>query len=359
MAESMRAQVFYEAEKMAFERIEKPKISDIEVLVKVHNVGICGSDLSYYFGWSPVGTASGKGPLVLGHEFTGEVAEVGAVPKSMGLFEPGDRVVVNPVQFCNACEDCAAGNTHFCQHGTVVGVTGDGAFAEYAISKYTGLFKLPENISYEAGACIEPLACAVAGMNKLDIRPGQFVAVFGPGPIGIMMVEMAKKAYGAGKVALIGTRDYRLEAGRRAGADYLFNYSEKGSKYYVPDLKKAIEKLTNGRLANRVITPTASNEAFEQGVEVGGNCSIIVQFGLPDGDAKFSIPALSFHTMDKQIRSSWLAPGVWPQTIRMVQTGLVNLESLITHKVPLEDAEKAIRDLRERTGNPLKCEIVV
>jgi len=359
MAETMNAQVFYEAERMSLERIPVPKVSDTEVLVKVRNVGICGSDVSYYYGWSPVGTPTGKGPLVLGHEFTGEVVEVGTVPKSMELFKPGDRVVVNPVQFCNACEDCASGNTHFCQHGTVPGVTVNGAFAEYCLSKYTGLYKLPDSVSFEAGACIEPFACAVNGMNKLDIRPGQFVAVFGPGPIGIMMVETAKKAYGAGKVALIGTRDYRLEAGKRAGADYLFNDKDKSSKYYVPDLKKAIAEVSGGKLADRIIVPTGSNEGFEQAVDVGGNCSIIVHFGLPDGDAVFKIPALSFHTMDKQIRSAWLAPGVWPQTIRMVETGLVNLESLVTHKVPLQNAEKAIQDLRNRVGNPVKCEVVL
>ncbi len=359
MPETMKAQVFYEAEKMKLERLPRPTISDIEVLVKVRNVGICGSDISYYYGLSPVGTPTGKGPLVLGHEFTGEVVEVGSVPKSMGLFKPGDRVVVNPVQYCGACEDCASGNTHFCQHGTVPGVTVDGAFAEYCVSKYNGLFKLPDNISFEAGACIEPLACAVAGMNKLSIEPAQFVAIFGPGPIGIMMVEMAKKAYGAGKVALVGTRDYRLEAGQRAGADYIFNYQEKSSKYYVSDIKKAIADITGGRLADRIITPTGSEEGFETAVDVGGNCSIIVQFGLPDGDATMKVPALNFHTMDKQIRSSWLAPGVWPQTIRMVQTGQVNLEPLITHRAPLDSAEKAIQDLRNRVGNPIKCEIVL
>ena len=215
MSEQMNAQVFYEKEKMVYEKIPMPKVTDTDVLVRVKNVGICGSDISYYYGMSPVGTATGKGPIVLGHEFTGEVVEVGSVPKALGLFKPGDRVVVNPVQFCNACPDCAEGNTHMCSHGSVPGVSVDGAFAEYCVSKYTGLFKLPDSVSYAAGACIEPLACAVNGMNRLDIKPGQFVAVFGPGPIGIWMVELAKKAYGAGRVALVGTRDYRLEAGRK------------------------------------------------------------------------------------------------------------------------------------------------
>lgn len=359
MAEKMKAQVFYEAEKMEMEELAVPKVSETDVLVKVKNVGICGSDVSYYYGWSPVDTSTGKGPLVLGHEFTGEVVEVGAVPKAKGLFKPGDRVVVNPVQHCGACYACASGRTHMCQNLSVPGVSVNGAFAEYCSSLYTGLFKLPDNVSYAAGALIEPLACGVNGMNKLDIESGQFVAVFGPGPIGLMMVQMAKTAFGAGKVALIGTRDYRLEAGKKAGADYLFNVSDKKSPYYTPDLKKSIADVTNGELADRVIVPTGSNEGFELGVEIGGNCSIIVHFGLPDGDAVFKIPALSFHTMDKQIRSAWLAPMVWPQTIRIIQEGLIDLESLITHKSSLEDTVSTIDALKNRVGNPIKAEVVL
>ena len=109
-------------------------------------------------------------PIVLGHEFTGEVVEVGAIPKSMGLFKPGDRVVVNPVQHCNACYACASGHTNLCGNLYVPGVNADGAFAEYAISRYTGLFKLDDNVSYAAGAFIEPLACAVYAHEEAGDR---------------------------------------------------------------------------------------------------------------------------------------------------------------------------------------------
>lgn len=93
----MKAQVFYEVEKMILEEIPIPEVIDIDILVKIKNVGICGSDITYYYGLSPVGTPMGKGPLVLGHEFSGEVVKVGKVPKSLDLFKEGDRVVVNPV----------------------------------------------------------------------------------------------------------------------------------------------------------------------------------------------------------------------------------------------------------------------
>lgn len=356
MAEKMKAQVFYEGEKMELEEVPVPEVTDVDVLVQVRNCGICGSDISYYFGLSPVDTATGKGPLILGHEFTGEVVEVGAIPKSMGLFKPGDRVVVNPVQHCNACYACAAGRTNLCANLHVVGVSADGAFAEYALSRYTGLFKLDDAVTYAAGAFIEPLACAVYGMKKLAIEPGQFVAIFGPGPIGIMMVQIAK-ATGAGKVAMIGTRDYRLEEARKWGADYIFNTKDEKSPYYVKDLKAVIADVTHGLLADRAINPASPNEAFEQAIDITGGGAIIVHFGLPNADDVIHVPADAFHKADKEIRASWLAPGVWPQTIRMIQEGLLNLEPLVSKTVPLSDAATAIVDLRARKGDPIKVQV--
>jgi L-iditol 2-dehydrogenase len=354
----MKAQIFYEAEKMKLEEVDIPEITDIDVLVKVKNVGICGSDISYYYGLSPVGTETGKGPIVLGHEFTGEVVKVGSVPEKMGLFAPGDRVVVNPVQQCNACYACAEGKTNLCTNLNVPGVTVDGGFAEYSVSRYTGLFKLPDDVSYGAGAFTEPLACVVYAMKKLDIVPGHFVAVFGPGPMGQMMIQMAKST-GAGKVALIGTRDFRLESGKAAGADYLFNLSDKKSPYYTGDLKQSISDLTGGNLAERAIVPTSSNDAFELAVEITGNAGITVHFGLPNEDDVMKIPALSFHTMDKEIRSAWLAPLSWPTAIRVIKEGLVDVESMITHTYPLEETEKAIIDLKNRVDDPMKVQIVM
>lgn len=358
MKGKMKAQVFYEKENMKLEEVEIPEVTDIDVLVKVKNVGICGSDISYYFGLSPVGTETGKGPIILGHEFTGEVVEVGRVPEKLGLFSKGDRVVVNPVQHCNACYSCAQGKTNVCTNLNVPGVTVDGGFAQYSVSRYTGLFKLPDDVSYAAGAFTEPLACVVYAMKKLQIEPGHFVAIFGPGPMGQMMIQMAKST-GAGKVALVGTRDYRLEEGKKAGADYLFNTSDKKSKYYTADLKKSISGVTGGVLAERAIVPTSSNEAFEQAVEITGNSAITVHFGLPNEDDVMKIPALSFHTMDKEIRSAWLAPLAWPTAIRVIKEGLVDVESMITHSYPLEDTEKAIIDLRNRVGDPMKVQIVM
>jgi L-iditol 2-dehydrogenase len=353
MAEMMKAAVFTDIEKIEMAEVPVPRVGEADVLVKVKACGICGSDISYFYGLSP----TGKMPIILGHEFTGEVVEVGAIAKSKNLFKPGDRVVVNPVQHCNACYACASGHTNLCQHMSVPGVDADGAFAEYALSRYTGLFKLADNVSYAAGAFIEPLACAVYAMNKLEIVPGNSVAIFGPGPIGIMMVQIAKKT-GAGKVIMIGTRDYRLEEARKWGADCVFNIKDQKSSYYASDLKAAIADVTNGNLADRAINPTGDNAAFEQSIDVTGGGAIIVHFGLPNADDVIHVPADAFHKADKQIRASWLAPGVWPQTINMIAEGLLNLEPLVSHTRPLSEAAQAIMDLKNRVDNPIKVQIV-
>jgi len=264
--------------------------------------------------------------------------------------------VINPVQHCNACYACASGHTNMCANLYVPGVNADGALAEYALSRYTGLFKLPDAVSYAAGAFIEPFACAVYGVKKLDLEPGQSVAIFGPGPIGLMMVQYIK-SLGAGKIFLVGTRDYRLEEGKKWGADHLINTADAKSPYYAKSLKEAIADLTHGALADRAIVPTSSNDAFEQAIEVTGNAAIIVHFGLPNEGDVIRVPALSTHTMDKQIRFSWLAPMVWPTAIRAISEGLVDVESLVTGFVPLSDAATAIQGLKARAHDPIKVQV--
>lgn len=358
LPKTMKAQVFYEKEKMKYEEIPVPQISDDEILVRVKAVGICGSDVAYYFGNSPLETPTGKGPLVLGHEFTAEVVQVGAVPAKAKLFKPGDRVVVNPVQHCNACEICAKGQTNLCECKSVIGVSVNGGFAEYCASKYTGLVKLPDDVSFEEGALTEPLACVTYGIQNMQITPGNFVVIMGPGAIGLMMLQLAKSS-GAGKVALVGGPgdDYRLEAGKKLGADHLINVADKNSKHYTANLEAEISKLTGGRMADRVITPTGSVEAMEAALTVSGRRSTVVYFGLPSDKAVIRVPALKSIFWDKTIRFSWLAPFTWPTAVGAVANKLVDTKALITHRFPLAKLEEAIQSVANRQGSVLKAVI--
>jgi L-iditol 2-dehydrogenase len=358
MEGKMKAQVFYEPEVMKMEMIDIPQIAANEVLVRVKATGICGSDVSYYYGHSPLGTSDGKGPLVLGHEFSGEIVEVGALPASLGLFKPGDRVTCNPVQQCNACEMCAEGKFNICPNAVVPGVTVNGAFAEYTKMNYTHVYKIPDNMSFEDAAIIEPLACGTYGVKKLGVKPGDFVVVFGPGPIGIMMVQLIK-ASGAGKVVIVGTRDYPLNAALELGADYAVNIRDTSSKFYTSDIDARIAELTDGKMADRVIVPTSSKAALQNALTVSGAGATIVYFGLPGEDDKIEVPALSAIQSDKTIKFAWLAPLVWPTAIKAVSNGLVKLDKLVTHKFSLDNVEEGIHFMKTSKEDKLKGLVVI
>ncbi len=354
MAEKMKAQVFYEPLDMRLEERDIPEPADDQVLIRVKACGVCGSDIAYYWGESPLETEDGKGPLIIGHEFTGEVTKVGALPAKLGLFEPGDRVVVDPVQYCNACEICKRGQVNLCEKKAVLGVSDDGGFAEYCVSHYTGLHKLPDNVSYEQGALTEPLACATYALQNAAVNPGDFAVIIGPGAIGIMMLQLVKSS-GAGKVVLVGTRDYRLEVGKALGADEIINTKDSSSPYYTADLKEKIGDMTAEKFADVVITPTGAVPAMEQAFEISGRRARIVFFGLPGADDYIKIPALDTIFWDKTIQFSWLAPFTWPTALQALSAGLVNVDPLITHSIELENLVQGLSDVRERKGNVMKA----
>lgn len=358
MGETMKAQVFYEPNDMRLEEVAVPQIADDEILIRVKACGICGSDIAYYFGDATLETESGKGPCVLGHEYAGEVVKVGAIPESLGLFAAGDRVVLDPVQYCNACEICKKGQVNLCEEKSVLGVSCDGGFAEFSKSKYTGVHKLPDNVSYEHGSLTEPLACATYANQNLEIGPGDFCVVIGPGPIGLMMAQLAKSS-GAGTVALVGTRDYRLEVGAKLGADVLINTEDSNSKYYVECLKDKIAELTGGKMADRVVTPTSSVPAMEQALDISGRRSVIVFFGLPGPDDKIGVPALDSILWDKTIRFSWLAPFTWPPALQALAAGLVDVEPLVTHSFQLDELVSGLGRVKAREDNVMKAVVAL
>lgn len=357
MEGKMKVQNFYEPLVMQYEEHDIPLIADNEVLIKVMACSICGSDISYYYGHSPLGTADGKGPQYLGHEISGVVAEVGALPKRAGLFQEGDRVAVNPVQQCNACEACMRGEFNVCEHSEVIGVSCNGGFAEYVKVKYTHVYKIPNEVSFEHGALAEPLACAAYGIKRLDIQLGQDVVIFGPGPIGLMMVQLAKAA-GAGRVLLVGRRDYPLEVGKQVGADFVVNIKDVDSPYYAADIVEAVREKF-GKLAPRCIVPTSNMEALQNALKVTGASSTIVYFGLPGENDKLEIPMLEAINLDRTIKCAWLAPLVWDNVFHVIASGQVDLAPIITHKFTLEECEDGIKFMKESKENKIKGVILI
>ena len=352
MKEKMKAQVFYEPGDMRVEEVNIPRPAPDEVLVRVKASGICGSDIAYYWGLSFLETKTGKGPLILGHEFSGDVVELGEIPKNKALLEQGDRVTVDPVQYCDACRTCAKGKVNLCPNATVLGVSTNGAFAEYVRCKYTNVYKLPSNVTYEQGAFSEPLSCAIHAIEKLKIFIGDMCVVFGPGPIGCMMVQLAKHS-GAGKVVMVGTRDYRLELAQKLGADEILNVKEKGSEWYVENLEDRIRDMSGGEMADKVVCATASLQAAHQALKISGRGSTVVFFGLPGSDDVLEVPFLQNLLFDKDIRFAFRSPFTWNSTLQALSE-IVGTHSLISHQLTLERLAEGMDMVKKREGKAQK-----
>jgi threonine dehydrogenase-like Zn-dependent dehydrogenase len=344
----MRAAVFYDVEDIRLEDVPEPKIGDEDVLVEVTACGICGSDLEYYTGRSPVGTPDGKGPLILGHEFAGRVVAAG---KDAHGVKEGDRVAVNPIQSSSAGDFSRSGNPHF-DLSVVLGVTTNGAFAKYVRTKAEHAYKLPDSMTDEQGAFVEMLAASLNAVEKAEIRLGDLVVIYGPGPVGLSMVQLAKAS--GGRVVIVGTRDYRLELAKGMGADHAFNIADASSPYHTADLAASIREVNAGEPAERAIVATASEDATQGALEVTGNGSTIVYMGLAGPDDVVKLPMLASLAMDKTIRFSWLYPNQWPNTIRLLREGLVDTSKIITHSIALDKIDEGIRQVVARDDGVIK-----
>ena len=350
----MKAAVFYDREDLRLEDVSEPEAGPDEVVVKVLACGFCGSDLEYYYGKSPLGTPTGKGPLVLGHEVCGEIVQAGKLGAQYGLAE-GDRVAVNPVQSCNACNACRAGKLQFCANLTVLGVTMNGGFAQFAKTKIAHAYKIPDSLTDEQGAFVEMLSSAVYAVQRAEIEPESFAVVYGPGPVGLSMVQLLKSE--GARVGIVGTRDYRLQLAKDLGADHVWNVKDESSPFYTADLGKAIQDVNGGALADRVLVATASVQANQQAIEISGPASVVVLMGLASPDDAISVPLLSNLYLDKTIRFSLLYPLQWPTAIKILAGKTVDTSKIITHSASLDGIAPAIERVLNRDDEVIKTVI--
>ncbi len=282
----MKAAVFHDVRDIRLEEMPDPTPGPADVIVEVSACGICGSDLEYYYGRSPVGTPDGKGPLVLGHEFSGVVVAMGDEATGVAV---GDRVAVNPIQSSASDDLSRSGNPHYDLH-EVLGVTTHGGFARYVRARAEHAYRLPDSMSDEQGAFVEMLAASVNAVEKANITLGDLCVIYGPGPVGLSMVQVAYRS--GARVAMVGTRDYRLELAKEMGAEFVFNVGDKGSKYYTDDLAGSIREANCGALAERAILATSVVEACQQALDITGNGSTIVYMGLAGPDDVVKLPML-------------------------------------------------------------------
>jgi (R,R)-butanediol dehydrogenase/meso-butanediol dehydrogenase/diacetyl reductase len=342
----MKAAVWYGKEDIRIENIPEHKVEAGQVKIRIEACGICGSDLHEYTSGPfiipsrphPL-TGREGGPIILGHEFSGEVTEVG---KGVTKVQAGDRVTVNPLIYCGECHYCRKGNHLMCSKLATVGFAWDGAFAEYGVFPEYSILKLPDSVTYEMGACVEPLAVAVHAVNRSGLKIGDNVAVIGAGPIGLL-VQQACKAAGAGKVFVSEPMKVRSETAEKMGANAVLNPGE-------VDIGKEIASLTDGLRADIAFDCVGIKQTFESCIKVTGRRARICIVGLALKPIEVSFMRLWGH--EKELTFSQGYDGEFPAAINYLADGRVNVDDYITKTIPLDDFVEG--GIKELISNPDK-----
>jgi L-iditol 2-dehydrogenase len=342
-AETMRAAVLRAWDDVAVEQVPVPEPAAGEALVRVRACGICGTDLKLVSGgfegrWPP------SLPFVFGHEWCGEVVALGPDADSSGL-AVGDRVAAENHAGCGECARCRAGRYNLCERaGTpgyrLYGHTAQGALAEYAARPARLLHRLPAGVSDQAGALVNQGALAVHAVRRTGLDPGAAVAVFGPGLLGLLTLQIAR-ASGAGRVLVVG-RGPRLELAGELGADDLVDYTR-------GDPGEAVRELTGGRGVDRVYDCTGDARVLPQLLRATARGGRIALLGLTAGKtAELSPDALVLDEIDLLgIRSS---PNAYPGMIALLASGAVRTGPLVRDLYPLEQVSVALAALRDRSA---------
>lgn len=320
--------------------VPEPKVGPGEVKIRVKSVSVCGSDIHIWHDAHPYWP-----PMILGHEFSGEIVEMGA---SVEGWRVGERVVSETrTGSCGVCPACQSGVPQVCKMKRPPGIGRDGAFTNYLVMPARLLHKLPDNITYEQASMIEPTACCVYGLiERVRINAGETVVVQGPGPIGLLTAMVAKAA-GASKVIVSGTArsaGLKLQKALEVGATRVVNVGEE-------DLEKAVMAETNDVGADIVMECSGNPQAIEQSFKIVKRLGKIGVLGIsgkkegvlvPWDVALFKAPAVTFC-----FSSSWNA---WETVIRMISSGILPVEKLITHREPLAKWHEVMSDLEAGKG---------
>ena len=330
---TMRALVKAKAERgIWLESMDRPGIGHNDVLIKVHRTAICGTDIHIYQ-WDDWASKTIPVPLAVGHEFAGEIVECGIEVRGYAV---GDRVSAEGHVTCGFCRNCRAGRRHLCMNTVGVGVNRAGAFADYIAVPAFNIFKIPDSISNDMAAILDPLGNATHTALSFDLV-GEDVLITGAGPIGIMAVAIARYA-GARHIVITDINDYRLELARKMGASVALNVTEGSIDQTMQDL--------------------GMEEGFDVGMEMSGNPGAfrdmlrtmhhggkVALLGIPPDETSIDWTQVIFKGL--QIKGIYGREmfETWYKMSSMLQSGL-NIQPIITHHFPLDEFQQAF-DLME------------
>lgn len=321
MTATMRASFLLKQGELVVKQIDVPELDADEVLVKVAAVGVCGSDV-HYFQHGKIGPYVVEKPLILGHELSGTITAVGASVDSSRI---GQRVAVEPQRPCDKCEQCLAGRYNLCPQMEFYATPPiDGGFAEYVKIQSRFAFPIPDNVSFEAAALIEPLSVCVWAAQKAEIKAGSRVLIAGAGPIGVIMAQVAR-AFGAAEVVITDIAEDRR--------DFALNH---GATRAIDPRIENVEGLG----VNAFVDASGVAQAVYSGIKAVGPAGHVLLVGL--GAEDMVLPVSHIQNNEIWVTGVFRYANTWPTGIELVATGKVDLDVLVTHKFGLDEVESAL-----------------
>ena len=341
----MKAAVLSGVKKFKYMDVDRQEPKDGELLIRIKAVGICGTDMELYYGTMPFfKTGLSKYPLIPGHEWSGVVEKVG---KGVASFKPGERVTGDVSIGCGKCINCKRGLYSCCKNRREVGISGgkDGAFAEFIVMPEQFTYKLPEAVSFDAGALTETTATVIKSIRRTPIPLGSVVLVLGAGPIGLMGLQ-ASVVGGAGYSIVAARKDPKLKIAKQLGADRVVNVLKE-------DLLKVVKEISDGLGVDYCIEASGGIDMMAQAsflVRDGGIINIVGIYPTTIPNYDMSDVVLR----DIALIGSVASPNAWEATLKLMGSGRIKTEPCITHRFKLEEIDKAIKVQEEAPPDRLK-----
>lgn len=317
----MKALVLTGTKQFEMQDVTTPTVKDDEVLVNTAYAGICGTDRALYAGLP--GSADAVPPIVLGHENSGIVAGIG---RNVTNVKVGDRVTVDPNIYCGECEYCRTDRPELCDNLSAVGVTRDGGLEESFTAPASVVYPIPDSVSLKAAATVEPISCAVHGVKLLDLTPYQKALVIGDGFMGQLFVQLLQ-AYGVHQVDFAGIVDEKLAFNKeKFGVTNTYNTTRDSipADYDV------------------VIEAVGLPQTQEQAVEATKKGAQVLMFGVGKPNQTFSMNTYEVYQKQLKIQGAFINPYAFEDAIALLASGQLNVESLISHEVSLEQVEDVL-----------------
>lgn len=319
----MHASVLTGVKALAIERVPLPPVASDEVLVEIAAVGVCGSD-THYYRHGRIGDFVVDGPLILGHECSGRIVAVGS---EVAESRVGERVAIEPQRNCRRCRECRAGRYNLCPDMEFYATPPiDGAFAQYAVIRTEFAHPIPDSMSDEAAALLEPLSVAITTMRKAGIVPGSSILIAGAGPIGIICAQTAK-AFGAAEIIVTDLVPERRDRALRFGATRVIDPVE-------------TDVATANLDVNAFVDASGSPRAVMSGIKAVRPAGTAVLVGL--GASEMTLPIEHIQNLEITVTGIFRYTDTWPAAIHLVASGQVDLDSLVTGRFDLAHAADAL-----------------